>query len=48
MKIDDIPLHKGNLFLGGVGNKISYYLNLGSFKQPIINNYRITTVLSIL
>lgn len=37
-KIDPIPLHRGNLFLGGVG----------SFKEPIINGYRITAVLSIL
>lgn len=37
-KIDPIPLHKGNLFLGGVG----------TFKEPIINGYRITSVLSIL
>lgn len=36
--IEKIPLHKGNLFLGGVG----------TFKEPIINGFRITAVLSIL
>ncbi len=37
-KINEIPLHKGNIFLGGVG----------TFKEPIINGFRITSVLSIL
>mgnify|MGYP000844631262 CR=1 FL=1 len=37
-KIEPVPLHKGNLFLGGVS----------SFKEPIINGFRITAVLSIL
>lgn len=37
-KIQEIPLHKGNLFLGGVG----------TFKQPIVNGFRITAVLSVL
>lgn len=36
--VNPIPLHRGNLFLGGVG----------TFKEPIINGYRITAVLSIL
>lgn len=36
--INQIQLHRGNIFLGGVS----------SFKEPIINGFRITAVLSIL
>jgi hypothetical protein len=37
-QIEDIPLHKGNLFLGGVF----------TFKPQIINGFKITAVLSII
>lgn len=36
--IKEIQLHRGNIFLGGVS----------SFKEQIINGFRITAVLSIL
>lgn len=37
-KIEDIPLYKGNVFLGGVF----------TFKPQIMNGFKITAVLSII